>query len=537
VTGSSVLRSRWKQLTPARNRSYVLGAAAFHRRIRGEYAFWAAWLRIVAFARDPTQALRMRQSPLTVLLGFAWIGGSPLLAGCSNADERPATCASDEDCPGDSSCSVASGPSGLGPAKRLSVAAPPPPCPFIACEGGAECTDDMVCAAKDQAGRLQGGVIDWCPQTVCALPCATDDDCLSSEICRETGRCEVLRCDEEGGPTCAAEFVCEPGHAEALPDGCRRSKCDEPGSALCAAGYTCEPEAPEVNSLGCRQLRCDEPGAVDCNASSAAGAAGQWECDPSSATAASGCVPVSCTTSGRCHSDDYICEPTSSAGRSMGTDLYGCVRRNCEEGLECYSPLYPPEADGTVSDEPINIGYCDFAGPEANVDGCAKRHCTELEQGCAQYELCDAESDKANARGCRPLLCNESGGPSCGSAICEPGHRRATRNGCRGLTCEELPDYRCPTGTECNSNAVNADPAGCAPPGDAELPAELPAGAPAPSSTLDSPPSPEPSSTQPMSPDLDVTSGPSTPGPDPESAEGDLARAPSGANGVCTERE
>ncbi len=460
--------------------------------------------------------------------------GSSAAKGDTNDDKSAVACASNDDCPGSMVCSPSLDLASAAP-KRVQMTAPPPPCPFTACNETVACPDGQLCVSAAQAlGQL--GFPSSCAATVCGPPCETDESCPPGEVCRETGLCEVHRCDEADGPECPQAYVCEPQDPSAQANGCRRVRCDEQDGPACADGRICEPAAATSDLVGCRVLTCDEPGALECNALVSAPGDGLWACDPASATDASGCVPVPCGMSGGgCYSDSYVCSPTSSAGRNQGTDAYGCVRRNCEEGLDCFSPLYLPDADGQITQDPIDIGYCDHDGPNADLDGCADRHCSELERGCQIGQTCDADAPNADARGCRPLRCDEPESNGCGGNVCEPDHPRASVIGCRARMCEDLTGYECPEGTECNSRGTNANSMGCAPPGDPELVPVTPTASASPTSP---PAPPAPDGTTPTNPNDNV--GP-LPGPSrdptptgtatPTPADGNGA----GPSGVCVD--
>lgn len=305
-------------------------------------------------------------------------------------------CSVDTDCPSGQSCA----PIGVGPTPA--IVAPPPQCPYQACDATSACGAGWVCAPLEQAppGTIPPSPLPVCNPTVCLPPCQ-ETGCQPDERCRDDGICELARCDAADAAACPERFRCDPDAAMTEP----RS----------VAGSTV-PDVPDVAraiARGCVRLRCDEPNGYVCR--------NAWRCAPATADDASGCEPIPCTESGRCSDDtSYICEPQSSKGRGQGMDPQGCVRRNCEEGLTCTYQL-----GGT------NIGYCDFDGPLADANGCAVRHCTEVGGLCAGTRVCDPSSALADARGCRPPNCAEPGGPNCGSsARCDPESTAANAAGC-----------------------------------------------------------------------------------------------------------
>jgi hypothetical protein len=173
--------------------------------------------------------------------------------------------------------------------------------------------------------------------------------------------------------------------------------------------------------IGCVRKLCDEADGFVCRAT--------WKCDPANApTEASGCVPLSCSETGKCGDDNYsICVPENDGPRPSGTDLHGCVARNCGEGYQCQQ----------IKDS-INYSYCALDSSEANVWGCVVRNCEELHELCGDGRVCDRTSTLKDAYGCRVLHCGDAGGPACASgSTCqlvsaETGYHSCVSNGAGG---------------------------------------------------------------------------------------------------------
>src|ERR1051325_1475962 len=141
---------------------------------------------------------------------------------------------------------------------------------------------------------------------------------------------------------------------------------------LPAGDVPSQADAAREKQRGCIAKQCDEDGGFTCRST--------WRCAPDEAMPdeASGCVPIPCSESGHCSSDDiFICEPPGDAKRPPGMDVNGCVVRNCEEGYTCQYTT-----DGT------NHAYCDVSSPEADGYGCVIRSCEE-DPGCPTSYVCD----------------------------------------------------------------------------------------------------------------------------------------------------
>jgi hypothetical protein len=182
-----------------------------------------------------------------------------------------------------------------------------------------------------------------------------------------------------------------------------------------------DPEGSERQAqIGCVRKKCDEPDGFVCRET--------WKCDPANApTEGSGCVPLSCSETGKCGDDNYsICVPENDGPRPVGTDLHGCVVRNCGEGYQCQQ----------IKDS-TNYAYCALDSPEANVWGCVVRNCEELPELCGDDRVCDRASTVKDVYGCRALDCGDAGGPACASgSTCElsdqSGVHRCVSNGAGG---------------------------------------------------------------------------------------------------------
>jgi hypothetical protein len=165
-----------------------------------------------------------------------------------------------------------------------------------------------------------------------------------------------------------------------------------------------DPEGSERQAqIGCVRKLCNEPDGFVCRAT--------WKCDPANAqTEASGCVPVSCSETGKCGDDNYaICVPENDGPRPAGTDLHGCVVRNCGEGYVCQQ----------IRDS-VNYAYCALDSPEANVWGCVVRNCEERPEVCGDGRVCDRAAPLKDVFGCRTLDCRDPTGPACASGrTCE----------------------------------------------------------------------------------------------------------------------
>lgn len=318
--------------------------------------------------------------------------------GCNTTDESEAigsACTVDSDCPGAQVCREDS------TARVAQAIAAPPVCYLRVCQDVDDCSEGEACMGLEQAAKQAAGpyYADGCEMgsSYCGESCATAG-CEADEFCLADGRCELAPCDAPGAPACPEHWRCDPVAARAEP--------------AYVAGTTSPIAAADLRApeRGCARVPCDEAGGFECIEN--------WRCDLSVASDTGGCTPIPCVETGVCASDIYICTPTSSMPRPSGTDVFGCVRSNCEEGRECIFMI------GTV-----NVGYCDFNGPNAGADGCAQLPCDEVDGLCY------------------------------GALVCDPGSSQADERGCRQSNC--LDGAVCPTGRVCDPSAPNTDAAGC----------------------------------------------------------------------------
>jgi hypothetical protein len=165
----------------------------------------------------------------------------------------------------------------------------------------------------------------------------------------------------------------------------------------------------------CVFLRCDQPGAFGC--------ADAFRCDVANALPlSSGCVGIPCGELGRCSTDAFICEPTSTGPRPVTVDAHGCVEKNCEEGRPC-AELYRCDAARTT-----------------NVDGCVPIRCDEPGGACVS-ELTKCAPDYVreqlpsglvyapDAFGCVYKRCDIDDFPCPAGQVCDPATSRST-DGC-----------------------------------------------------------------------------------------------------------
>jgi hypothetical protein len=183
-----------------------------------------------------------------------------------------------------------------------------------------------------------------------------------------------------------------------------------------------DPDSQERQAqIGCVRKLCDEPDGFVCRET--------WKCDPANApTEASGCVPLSCSETGKCWDDSFsVCVPANDGPRPGGTDMHGCVVRNCGEGYQCQQ----------IRDS-INYSFCSLDSPDADSWGCVVRNCEELPELCGDGRVCDRTAPLKDVFGCRALDCNDPTGPACAAgSTCElvsaeTGYHSCVSNGAGG---------------------------------------------------------------------------------------------------------
>ncbi|HEX6273980.1 MAG TPA: hypothetical protein VFZ53_13120 [Polyangiaceae bacterium] len=314
-------------------------------------------------------------------------------AGCegsSDGDTGDRSCSSDSECRAEERCETEAGPPTH---PRIAV-----PCLYAQCGSMGQCAEGFVCLPAASAPTPQSSP--FCGPNVCVQRC-TQTSCAQGQVCRDTGVCGVPQCDEPGVEACPAHWRCDPALAKTEP--------------LLDSDSAVERTLEDDRAIarGCVRKRCDVADGHMCREF--------WACAPGETTGGSGCVPMPCEETGHCVTDQYICEPTSSNSRPAGVDHFGCVFRNCEEGLACLAP--------TNSDP--SVAYCDFSAPNADSSGCALRTCAEGNR-CVETFVCDPSSPQANRIGCVPDPAaggSGSGGTGSGAASGNGGDGGATNNG------------------------------------------------------------------------------------------------------------
>jgi hypothetical protein len=312
--------------------------------------------------------------PVLVVLGA-------VAASCAgrSVDQKPVSCATDDDCAAGLSCVKAVDKPVIGIV----------PCDgHNGCSAGSHCATGEICAPSWQVAPLGYG----CPPTVCGQPC-TVTGCPKDSSCDEKGYCAVSRCDETGASPCPALWRCDPSAAAA-----------ESPYAFVGVSQFDGINVDFAHARGCARKRCDEPGGYTC--------AELYVCESGVADNA-GCTPGSCEDTGRCVTDDgsYICANESRHVTALNPpDQFGCVVRGCDEGAEC--SWYT--ADGK------NVGFCDYLAPRANpVTGCAAPTCRASADCAAAEFTCDPEHVNAERDGCRYKDCLIFGNCPAGT-ICSP---------------------------------------------------------------------------------------------------------------------
>ena len=248
---------------------------------------------------------------------------------------------------------------------------------LVACTDSSTCASGLVCAPYSPSPSLPGFN---CPARTCQPSCEKAG-CASDEVCGADGVCRLTKCDEPGAPACAEHYRCDPAAAPAMV------------TTVVNGSSATDAAAPQHEAQrGCIRKLCDEPDGFVCK--------DNWSCDPANVPVneGSGCVPLSCKETGHCQDDSLsICEPTNDGPRAAGTDLHGCVVRNCGEGRVCRH----------IKDS-VNYAYCDLESPEADAAGCVVKSCEEMPEVCSG-RICDRGSPIGDAFGCRALDCHDPG--------------------------------------------------------------------------------------------------------------------------------
>jgi hypothetical protein len=340
-------------------------------------------------------------------LGFATltlIATFGTLIGCGKADldEDGKLCRVDTDCGADELCEPLSAPK-LNP----NVVAP---CmmTFVPCADSAGCTEAEACWPSSRVPVVRNYPNCFPPPLICAPACPSTP-CLEDEVCESSGECRQTACDEDGAVACPEHWQCDPAAAATEPNtyvtgtsepdspnytrdiarGCARLRCDEPGGFTCKANWVCAP-ASATDPSGCAPVPCLESG----NCSD-----GSYICTPTSSNArpdgvdVHGCVRKNCE-------EGWPCQFMVN-GVNVGycdfdgpfADSYGCAARSCDV------PDSPCRADQT----------CDHGNMNADARGCRTATC---EEGaiCPPTYACDPGADGADARGCVFTELNGSGG-------------------------------------------------------------------------------------------------------------------------------
>jgi len=299
--------------------------------------------------------------------GGAWVfafGGLALAVGCGHT-KLEAPCRSNGDCATGERCEATTSRT------REAIFGP---CPYTSCQSTADCTNGYVCGPLPTNVTVQPG--QGCAAKACLPPCDPGDaaTCPANQICRDTGLCTVVQCDEPGGVACPEHWRCDPEAAPSETPGYSDTTTPVTGTTVV------DPKNPtDVVAHGCVRKRCTEDDGYAC--------AFNYTCKESEAANGTGCVATPCEELGGCSDDAiYICTPTSTGQRYNGTDVNGCAFRNCEEGLTC-----------TI--EPSPWHFCDPTDATADAIGCAVVPCTEGSP-CPTQWVCDPTGQFVDRQGC-----------------------------------------------------------------------------------------------------------------------------------------
>jgi len=292
---------------------------------------------------------------------IGWVVLGSLALGCGGHEASGTTCSNDGDCGAGERCQR-SGTPGESPQIRT------PLCSFQPCTAASDCGTGMVCGPPppDQRSRVGNS----CGPLGCTAPC-TEGSCGDGWTCLDTGICQIVTCDQPGGVVCPEHWSCEPDADRALQN-----------ATVKGSGLADPPGTYYLVLAGCARRTCAYEDGYGC--------ADFYVCDPDTATDASGCAPVPCTTTGHCVGDGWICESTSSSVRPPGIDPFGCVVENCEDGVDCsYVDLRP------------GAGYCNPSAPKADDYGCAIHSCADGDY-CYANETCKPGEPGTDGTFCVP---------------------------------------------------------------------------------------------------------------------------------------
>lgn len=312
----------------------------------------------------------------------------------TDSTSAPTPCRGNSDCAANQTCSSTI----LSGSERQAIVASP--CLSMpACTTKEQCGSTNVCAPNPYLNQFPGF---QCPPMICTAPCQSTG-CKPDEHCESSGLCAFRPCTEVDAPACAEHYRCDTAAAAS-----------QAPTPLQGSNVADTDDASRAAKRGCVRKKCSEPGGFTC--------ADNWRCDPTQAVDPSGCVPLPCSQTGHCTSDaSSICTPTNAGPRPQGTDVHGCVSRNCGEGVAGVC-VYMRNG--------VDYGYCDVTAPGADAYGCMKHRCDERAGACIAGYKCDPTSPSADPLGCRIASCRE--GTSCQpSFLCDPDSPSSDAFGCR----------------------------------------------------------------------------------------------------------
>lgn len=219
---------------------------------------------------------------------------------------------------------------------RTCVRSEGPPRDLEASQGGAAGVGTGGCPPCPTTGCYFGEVCKSAPMPGCASSPTCVSDCADPNavpcrvgtVCRAS-LCQAIRCDDPEYTGCPTGMTCDAtGDLQTIRGGYSLFGTDQyPNNDVDYGPMLTESQSAAV-AARCVFLRCNEAGAFSCLEG--------FRCDIASAPPTStGCVGIPCGELGRCSSDAYICEPTSSKPRISRVDAHGCVTKNCEEGAPC----------------------------------------------------------------------------------------------------------------------------------------------------------------------------------------------------------
>ncbi len=238
-------------------------------------------------------------------------------------------------------------------------------------------------------------------EAVCLVPCETNEDCNTADLCAPEA-CGTVTGADSNATFCVADTVecpegevCDPGTGECVEPCTDDAGCDD--GAFCNGTETCDTDTGQCN-VG--EAPCVEPQVCDEEADACVDCLDDAGCDDGDNCTTDACTDGACTNdpvvcdAGVCNPDDGQCVECLGDGDCAENEV--CINNNCV--AQCLMDADCDDGDGCTTDRCLlETGLCESVAVVCEDDG----------------DLCTTEACVDGACGSTPVECPE--GQSCNS--------------------------------------------------------------------------------------------------------------------------